>query len=151
MGNQKKIPGDVSKNSQGGLKHRHVKAKVVDAYENKKDRQRCIVTVFKKYKYHWPENMPNAFYLRPLANPKTYVWYAVQPIGRHKLANVVADMCKEGGLPGYRTNHSLRASAASRLYDQQVDEQMIDMWGDGAQVQLSEEIQTHNRIAQEKS
>ena len=94
---------DLSKNNQGGLKHRHVKAKVVDAYENKRDRQRSIVTVFKKYKYHCPENMPDAFYLRPLANPKTTVWFGVQPIGRHKLANVVADICKEGGLPGYRT------------------------------------------------
>jgi hypothetical protein len=29
------------------------------------------------------------------------------------------------GLFGYRTNHSLRATAASRLYDEQVDEQLI--------------------------
>ena len=114
---------DVSKNNQGGLKHRKVKAKVVDAYENKKNRQRCIVTLFKKYEYHCPDNKPDeAFYLRPLAAPKSQVWFAAQPIGRHKLANVVSDICNEGGLSGHRTNHSLRASAASRLYDKEVDE-----------------------------
>ena len=30
-----------------------------------------------------------------------------------------------GGLSGYRTNHSLRATAATRMYDKGVDEQLI--------------------------
>ena len=72
---------DCSKTNQGGLKHRKIKPKVVDAYENKKDRKRCLVTLFKKYTYHCPENKPNGFYLRPLAKPKGAIWYAAQPIG----------------------------------------------------------------------
>jgi hypothetical protein len=76
--------------------------------------------------YHCPANKPDhAFYLRPLAKPKDQVWYAAQPMGRHKLSQVVANMCKQAGLAGHRTNHSLRATAASRLYDEQVDEQLI--------------------------
>jgi integrase len=108
-------------------KTRKVKAKEVDAYENKKDRSRCIVTLFKKYIYHCPpeDKRPDAFYLRPLAKPNGSIWYACQPIGQHKLANVVAEVCKKGGLQGHRTNHSLRATAASRLYDQNIDEQLI--------------------------
>ena len=47
---------DVSKNNQGGLKHRKVNVKVVDACENTKDRQQCIITFYKKYEYHCPEN-----------------------------------------------------------------------------------------------
>lgn len=118
---------DVSKNNQGGLKHRKIKPKVVDAYENENDRTRCIVTLFKKYVAHCPPegSRPDCFYLRPLAKPKGTIWFASQPIGRHKLAKVVEDLCKEAGLGGYRTNHSLRASAATRLYDQHVDEQLI--------------------------
>jgi integrase len=118
---------DTSKTNRGGLKHRKIKPKVVDAYENKENRSRCIVTVYKKYDYHCPsdDKRPDAFYLRPLAKPKGALWYAAQPLGRHKLANVVSDVCKQGGLSGYRTNHSLRASAASRLYDENVDEQLI--------------------------
>lgn len=118
---------DVSKSNQGGLKHRKVKQKVVDAYENKRDRSRCIVTIFKKYEYHCPPEdvRPDAFYLRPLSDPKNAIWFAAQPLGRHKLAQVVSNLCKNAGLPGYRTNHSLRASAATRMFDQQVDEQLI--------------------------
>ena len=37
----------------------------------------------------------------------------------------MSNLCKNAGLPGYRTNHSLRASAATRMFDQQVDEQLI--------------------------
>ena len=33
--------------------------------------------------------------------------------------------CKEAGLEGYKTNHSLRVTAATRLYNAGVDEQQI--------------------------
>ncbi len=34
-------------------------------------------------------------------------------------------MCKECRIQGYKTNHSLRATAASRLYSSGVDEQLV--------------------------
>ena len=34
-------------------------------------------------------------------------------------------MCKAAGIHGYKTNHSLRATAATRLYQAGVDEQLI--------------------------
>ena len=34
-------------------------------------------------------------------------------------------MCKQAGIPGYHTNHSLQATAATRLYHAGVDEQMV--------------------------
>ena len=34
-------------------------------------------------------------------------------------------MCKEAGIQGYKTNHSLRATAATRLYASGVDEQLV--------------------------
>ena len=34
-------------------------------------------------------------------------------------------MCKAAGIPGYRTNHSLRATSATRLYAAGTDEQLI--------------------------
>ena len=64
-------------------------------------------------------------YLRPLANPKNHVWYTARHLGRHKLSCVVSDLCKAAGIPGHHTNHSLRASAATRMYDSEVDEQSI--------------------------
>lgn len=116
---------DTSKSNQGGLKHRQVKKKSVQAYENS-DPSRCIVKLYEKYISKCPDPAKcSAFYLRPLAKPTTDLWYAAQPLGRHKLATVVSTLCNQGGLDGYRTNHSLRTSAATRLYHAGVDEQLI--------------------------
>ena len=43
------------------------------------------------------------------------------------LGKVVQELCQAAGLPsgGFRSNHSLRASAATRLYNCCVDEQLI--------------------------
>ena len=38
---------------------------------------------------------------------------------------MVCDMRKEAGIIGYKTNHSLRATAAIKLYQSGVDEQLI--------------------------
>ena len=37
----------------------------------------------------------------------------------------MSDMCHKDGIPGYFTNHSLRATAATRLYHAKFDEQII--------------------------
>ena len=34
-------------------------------------------------------------------------------------------LCKSAGIPGYKTNHSLRATLTTRLYQSGVDEQLI--------------------------
>ncbi len=117
----------VSKTNQGGLKDRKTARKVVPAYENHDhDGERCIVQIYRDYVSHCPvENRPSAFYLRPLVAPTTNIWYSCQAIGRQKLSSMVADICKDGGLSGRRTNHSLRATAATRLYASNVDEQLI--------------------------
>ena len=38
---------------------------------------------------------------------------------------VIKNLCKKRGITGRRTNHSCRASTASRMYDQGCDEQLI--------------------------
>ena len=38
---------------------------------------------------------------------------------------MVKSICDEEGLGGYKTNHSLRSTAAIRLYEADVDEQLI--------------------------
>ena len=38
---------------------------------------------------------------------------------------MVKNICSKGNLGGYRTNHSLRATAATRLFDADIDEQLI--------------------------
>lgn len=42
-----------------------------------------------------------------------------------KLSSTVSCLCKMAGIEGYFTNHSLRATATSRLYHAGVDEQLV--------------------------
>ena len=118
---------DVSKTNQGGLDHRKVNWKVVRVYENKANPHKCVVGLYLKYLSVRPkqDSCPNDLYLRPLAAPKGDVWFTFQPMGCNKLSSIVADMAKRIGLEGKITNHSLRATAASRLYHQKLDEQLV--------------------------
>ena len=119
---------DTSKARQGGINHRKIKPKVVDAYENRMNEDRCIVRLFEKYCDHRPpleECKTDSFYLRPLQKPSGAVWFSTQPVGRNSLSKVVSRLCEKAGSHGHRTNHSLRATAASRLYQRSVDEQLI--------------------------
>ena len=118
---------DQSKNHQGGLDHRKVTRKIVRGYENREDPERCIVTLYNKYLSVRPVDprCPQDLYLRPLAKPSGNVWYSMQPIGHYKLSKIVTEMASEIGLTGKVTNHSLRATVATCLYQSNVDEQLI--------------------------
>ena len=52
-------------------------------------------------------------------------WYSQVPIGHNKLVNTVPRLMRDAGIPGYFTNHSLRATATTRMYDAQLDEASI--------------------------
>lgn len=121
---------DVSKANQGGIAHKNVKGKVVDAYENPV-KSRCVVSLYKKYLSRCPvTNRPDAFYLRPVEKSKltweyTDVWYVAQPIGKNKLGSIVKELCAQANLSGYFTNHSLRATAATRIFQSGMPEKLV--------------------------
>lgn len=115
---------DCSKNNQGGLNQRKIKRKSVRAYQNTQNPKRYLVALFNKYMLLRPPGLTD-FYLRPLNNPKPD-WYSSQPIGRQTLGKVVNSLLGQvGGVKGRISNHSRRATAASRLYQNNVDEQLI--------------------------
>ena len=43
----------------------------------------------------------------------------------YSLGRIISRICKEADIGGYKTNHSLRATAATRLYQSGVDEQLV--------------------------
>ena len=88
--------------------------------------QRCFVRLFKKYWSLCPPDAPeSAFYLQPTRTPSPSCWYSKRPLGHNTLAKTVSRMCSSAGIPGYKTNHSLRATSTSRLYHSGIDEQLV--------------------------
>ena len=119
---------DVSKNHPGGLKGRKIKPKIVCHHANVSNPKRCFVRLYKLYNSHCPPNRPdNAYYLRPVKSPAGEdFWYTTQPLGHCTLDTTIKRMCKQAGIPGYHTNHSLRATTATRLHQSGcVEEQEI--------------------------
>lgn len=119
---------DTSKNNQGGLKHRKIDKKVGRAYVNEAYPDRCLVRLYRKYLSLRPtsKNCSEDFYLRPLANPKDNTcWYSVQPMGINTLGSIVSSLARKIGLTGKITNHSCRASAASRMFQNNMEEQLV--------------------------
>jgi len=88
--------------------------------------ERCPVRLHELYNALCPSNRPDdAFYLRPLDKPTDKQWFSIAPVGVNTLSNVVKRLCSTAGFVGYFTNHSLRATAATRLSDANIDEQLI--------------------------
>ncbi|KAK6167160.1 hypothetical protein SNE40_021255 [Patella caerulea] len=95
------------------------------AYENSNP-LRCPVRLYEKYIALRPKNgTVDAFYLRPKKIPCSDVWYCDSPVGIHTIQSTVKRLCQSAGIIGYFTNHSLRATAATRLYQAGVDEQLM--------------------------
>ena len=118
---------NVSKNRPDGLQGRKVFTKDGHIHHaNRENLDRCFVRLFKLYQSLCPPDAPHhEFYLQPLKKPTSTSWYSNQPLGHSNLANTVACMCKQAGIQGYKTNHSLRATVASRLYQAGVDKQLV--------------------------
>lgn len=113
-----------SKSNSGGIKSVNYKPKEVLAFKNIIHPERCIISLFQLYTSHRPPCVER-FYLTALKQNDAVVWYSVQPMGINTIKKVVSNMCKEGGFAGYYTNHSLRATSATRLFQNGVEEQLV--------------------------
>ncbi len=84
--------------------------------------------LFLKYTSLLPvQGKSEALYKYPLSDKKLTgkTWYADKPVGVNSLKKIVSTLAKEAGLVGHFTNHSLRATAATRMFNGGVDEQVI--------------------------
>ena len=89
---------------------------------NETNPERCLVHMYKKYLDHRPETEETAF-----TKPKGKVWRTQKKttVGHNTLAKTVGCVCQAGGINGYKTNHSLRVTMTTHLFQSGVDEQRI--------------------------
>ena len=113
------------KTNKGGLKHRTIKPKCVNVYPVHGSR-RCPIAVIKKYLSLLPEcRKCKCFYLQTKKKFKPNCWFLDRPVRVNRLQGMVREVCDLADIPGFFTNHSLRATAATKLYHDDIDEQII--------------------------
>lgn len=114
------------KTNKGGLHHKKIKYKEVIIFPNLENYAWCLVNIF--YKYHCKLPLKcncSALYIRPRKVFTDDAWFQDSPVGINKLRNTVKELTKEAGLAGNDTNHLLRSTAAMRLYQGGIEEQVI--------------------------
>ena len=113
-----------SKNRSGGLAQLRLENKHVPCVAVPENLPACLVYLLDKYlkklpRYAFDEDI---LYCRPKASTPaddTTPWYDAAPVGKNKLSRMVSDMCADAGIPR-RTNHSLRATGATTLFQSNV-------------------------------
>ena len=113
------------KTNKGGLKHRKLQVKSIDMYADPSP-DYCPPWNIVRYLELLPKiRTCPAFYLQPRKKYFGKFWFVNRPAGINRLRNVIGDMCCEAKLPWFYTNHSLRSTAATKLYQNNIDEQLI--------------------------
>ncbi|XP_052068999.1 uncharacterized protein LOC127708190 [Mytilus californianus] len=78
--------------------------------------EKCPIHIYKEYRRHRPTvDQDSRFYLRPLVEPKTNVWFSKQCVGKDKLSRIMKNMAERGELQGRKVNHSGRKTFATTL------------------------------------
>ena len=100
--------------------------KIVPVYSCIESRPRCLVYLLDLYFDKFPPQavVKDLFYLRPNKSASS-VWYDCASIGRDKLAKFLEQMCLEAGISEKKTNHCLRATGTSALFNAGVPEKLI--------------------------
>ncbi len=117
-----------TKTNQGGLSGRKFVPKQVKIYPNTANSDRDPVRLFEKYVGLLPsDGKCSAFYKYGLKSTRLspVQWYADKPLGVNALKKIVKELTSQAGLVGNFTNHSLRSTAATRMYSKGIDEQVI--------------------------
>ncbi len=117
----------VSKTNQGGLSGRKMKPKVVKAFGNPNP-QRDLVRLYQKYVSLCPEEpKSDALYKYSLSEAKCRPcqWYCDKPVGINSIAKCVSNLMSQAGKTGNYTNHSLRVTTATRMFDNGIEEQLV--------------------------
>ncbi len=101
--------------------------KVVHVYGHS-NIERNIVRLYKKYVLLLPqEGKCPALYKYSLARGRRsgHTWYSDKPLSINTVTKTVKSMMQKIGAEGCFTNHSLRVSAATRMFSSGIEEQIV--------------------------
>ena len=121
---------NVSKNRNGSFKQLRIKNKVVPLYPSPEAGEHFPVLILDKYISKLPPQAKekDLFYYRPLekvTSDPNKPWYSAVPLGKNTLQGKLRNMCREDRIGGHKTNHSLRATAATLMFRQGAPEKVI--------------------------
>ena len=115
----------VSKTHNGGLADMRNERKIVWVYPSE-NIDRCPVRLTQKYLSLCPDYKKKPiFYLQSRHKYTPSVWYSGQVVGENSIAKVVKELMKEAKIEGFFTNHSLRRSDGTRLFNAGIDRKLV--------------------------
>ena len=91
-------------------------------FSNKTQPDRCPVMVYKEFEKRRPAAMKeeeSPFYLsiNHVRKPTDQIWFMKAPMGKNKLGELLKSGCISAGVPGKKTNHSVRKTGTKRALD----------------------------------
>ena len=84
--------------------------------------------MYKTFQEHRPADQlheHSSFYLSVKQNPTNKIWFKRQPMGQNYLGKIMKDMCNGAGIPGRKTNHSIRKTMCTTLLHAGVNPNLI--------------------------
>ena len=118
-----------TKTNDGGLNSLRKDHKVVWINPNTNNVNHCPIRLIDKYMSLLPpvknDTSKHNFYLRSMECPNPAQWYTSQVVGLNTLRKTVSELLKNAKLDVFFTNHSLRRSSATRLFQAGVDKKII--------------------------
>ena len=115
-----------TKTNDRGLGQMQKEWKIVWIYPSK-NINRYPVHLVDKYLGLCPSHYvkkPN-FYLQSLKLPHPKQWYSHEVLGQNTIKKVVKDLLSSAEINGYFTNHSLRWTGGSRLFQAGIDQKLV--------------------------
>ena len=101
--------------------------KVVHQFAHPELSDRCHVFLLDKYFLKF-RSQKDVFYLRPLNKAPERAdepWFSCVPVGKNQLGKMVKEVRLQAQVLGKKTNHSLRASGISKLFQAGISEKVI--------------------------
>ena len=118
----------VTKTHDGGLNSMRKSKKISWIYPSS-DITHCPVRLIDKYMGLWPpvtdQKMKTNFYLRSLTRTTPAQWYSNRVMGIHAIRKTVGELLKHVELDGFFSNHSLRRTSTTRLFNAGVDRKLV--------------------------